>query len=145
MNKQLKLKELIIQSFIPPEYISMLEDNDKGGRAVWNDETNTWDIPNIAYACNNIMKPNMNRSPPRIKRENIQQMELDIPQPICSPDIAHGIPSHVLRVVNMNEDDLYDTDENLPGDPYIWISKKNGKQDSRERKHTKRHEKGSHE
>lgn len=144
LNKELKLKEMIIQSFIPSEYVSMLEDNEKGGCACWNEETNSWDIPHIDYACNNIMKENPKRSPPRIRRENIRQLGLDIPQPICSPDISHGVPSHVLQVVDMNEDDWDDDDKNLPGDPYYWFSKNTNK-DSNERKHKKRQGKGSEE
>jgi hypothetical protein len=122
----------------------MLEDNEKGGCACWNEETNSWDIPHIDYACNNIKKENPKRSPPRIKRENIRQLGLDIPQPICSPDISHGLPSHVLQVVDMNEEDWDDDDKNLPGDPYYWFSKNTNKV-SNERKHKKRQGKGSEE
>jgi hypothetical protein len=141
MHKQLKLKELIIQNFIPSKYVSILEDNEKGGCAVWNEENSNWDIPNIGYACNNITKHSMKRSPSRIRHENIRQLDLDIPPPVCSPDISHGVPSHVQHVIDMDDDDLYDNHENLTGDPYVWFSK-NGPADSKDRKQRKRFEKG---
>jgi hypothetical protein len=47
LNKQMKLKELIITQFIPPEFRAQFDDVAFGGRAVWNEEEERWFIPKI--------------------------------------------------------------------------------------------------
>mmetsp|Transcript_26683 Transcript_26683/g.38260 ORF Transcript_26683/g.38260 Transcript_26683/m.38260 type:complete len:627 (-) Transcript_26683:262-2142(-) len=45
LNKQLKLKELIISQFLPPEAMSRFGDIADGGRASWNEDEEMWVIP----------------------------------------------------------------------------------------------------
>jgi kinesin family protein 3/17 len=47
LKKQMKLKELIITQFIPPEFREQFDDVAVGGRAVWNEEEERWFIPKI--------------------------------------------------------------------------------------------------
>lgn len=47
LNKQIKLKELIITQFIPPEFREQFDDVAVGGRAVWNEEEERWFIPRM--------------------------------------------------------------------------------------------------
>jgi hypothetical protein len=45
LNKQLKMKELIISQFLPPEAMSRFGDIADGGRASWNEDEEMWVIP----------------------------------------------------------------------------------------------------
>jgi hypothetical protein len=49
LTKQLKLKMLTINYFIPPEEIARIE-----RRAVWDEEGGDWKIANVQYAGNNM-------------------------------------------------------------------------------------------
>lgn len=45
LSRQLKLKELIISNFVPPEDARNFDDVQNGGRAVWQEEEECWVIP----------------------------------------------------------------------------------------------------
>eukprot|EP00804_Cyclotella_cryptica_P010642 CCRYP_005465-RA/>CCRYP_005465-RA protein AED:0.33 eAED:-0.26 QI:227/0.33/0.28/0.57/1/1/7/0/2002 len=47
LTKQLKLKEFIISSFIPPKYALLYDAVENGGRAVFDEARETWTIPSI--------------------------------------------------------------------------------------------------
>ncbi len=47
LSKQLKLKLLVINNFIPPEDLSHIE-----RRAEWDQEVGDWTIANVQYAGN---------------------------------------------------------------------------------------------
>lgn len=49
LSKQLKMKMLIINSFVPPEEITRIE-----RRADWDEETGEWKIQGIQLAGNNM-------------------------------------------------------------------------------------------
>ena len=49
LTKELKSKNLVVDSFIPPEELLAIEE-----RAVWNEEYNEWFLPHLEYAGNNI-------------------------------------------------------------------------------------------
>ena len=95
LSQQLKLKELVIDSFVPPEDAKKIE-----GRAVWDETTETWGLqkpqpekpqaqakrpmsaagirrPTSDYAKMATAQGDHN---PRFKSENILNLELDLPE-----------------------------------------------------------------
>ena len=95
LSQQLKLKELVIDSFVPPEDAKKIE-----GRAVWDETTETWGLqkpqpekpqaqakrpmsaagirrPTSDYAK---MATALGDHNPRFKSENILNLELDLPE-----------------------------------------------------------------
>jgi kinesin family protein 3/17 len=51
LSKELKLKMLMINSFVPPEELSKIE-----RKASWDDESQEWRISHIQYAGNYMKK-----------------------------------------------------------------------------------------
>ncbi|KAL7552959.1 hypothetical protein ACHAWF_018456 [Thalassiosira exigua] len=49
LTKQLKLKDFVISNFIPPRYALLYDDVENGGRAVWDESTETWKIPPLLH------------------------------------------------------------------------------------------------
>ena len=49
LTREIRLKHLIIDQFIPPQEYMRVE-----RRAEWNDESNEWLIPNLEFTGNNI-------------------------------------------------------------------------------------------
>mmetsp|Transcript_988 Transcript_988/g.2094 ORF Transcript_988/g.2094 Transcript_988/m.2094 type:complete len:735 (-) Transcript_988:331-2535(-) len=47
LTKQLKLRDFIISSFIPPKYALLYDDAAKGGIAVWDELGESWTIPKV--------------------------------------------------------------------------------------------------
>ncbi|CAN0572853.1 unnamed protein product, partial [Ectocarpus sp. 12 AP-2014] len=49
LTRQLKLKEVVITNFVPPEEVSSVE-----RRAQWNEEASAWLIPRLELAGNSL-------------------------------------------------------------------------------------------
>jgi len=49
LSRQLKLKQHVISSFIPPAYAILFDDAENGGRAVWDDSREEWSIPELTF------------------------------------------------------------------------------------------------
>eukprot|EP00978_Attheya_sp_CCMP212_P000924 scaffold1975_cov54-Attheya_sp.AAC.1 len=47
MNRQLKLKDLVIANFMPPQYAYLFDDVKLGGCAEWDEEEQKWTIPKL--------------------------------------------------------------------------------------------------
>lgn len=52
LDRQLKLKNLVLDSFIPPHYVEVIE-----SRSQWDPYNDSWVIPGLEYAGNNIERP----------------------------------------------------------------------------------------
>lgn len=122
-DKTSKLKDLIIESFIPPEFVSMFQSKDKGGSADWDDEKKRWHIPNIEYACNNILKRDIQRTPSKPYNKALLKLAMDIPPSLCNPDTTHGMPRHVRRILEMDQNNDSDEKDDSLLSPYYWFSK----------------------
>ena len=55
LTQELRLKSFICDQFIPSDEMAFIED-----KAIWNDESDLWDIPKLELAGNNIRRPNAN-------------------------------------------------------------------------------------
>lgn len=96
LTTALKLKDIIIQNFIPDEYAKSIEK-----RAHWNDEEESWSIPKLELSGNRVrlnrpISSNKQRRPetefartkrtqgvdpnPRYKIDSIVNLELDMPE-----------------------------------------------------------------
>jgi hypothetical protein len=51
LDREIKLKHLVLDSFVPPHYIEMIEQ-----RAIFDDRNDQWVINGLELACNNIRR-----------------------------------------------------------------------------------------
>jgi hypothetical protein len=51
LDREIKLKHLVLDSFVPPHYIEMIEQ-----RAIFDERNDQWVIPGLELACNNIRR-----------------------------------------------------------------------------------------
>lgn len=151
LTRQLKLKELVIDNFIPPEYARMLDSAEVGGRAVWNAETEDWTIPRLDISGNARRSERMvsvsglprpeseyarrcrqNDSNPRYRYDNVIDLELERPerttQDYEGPDVTK---SQISDILNMTLFDDIDPNGNVqyaastgPKNPYYRYDKK---------------------
>ncbi len=56
LDRQLKLKDLIISNFIPLKYSKVFNDKGNGGRAEWNESRERWELAQIDRAQRNIIE-----------------------------------------------------------------------------------------
>lgn len=93
MERELKLKQKIIDNFIPPEEAAKILNN-----AVWDEEQEKWVVKPVALADDRPMRPQsaiglsrptsvyarmesaMGNDNPRFKHENIINLELELPE-----------------------------------------------------------------
>lgn len=54
LDRQIKLKHLMVDSFIPPTYVDLIEQS-----AIWDSVNDRWVIGGLAYAANNIQRQDM--------------------------------------------------------------------------------------
>ena len=149
LTKQMKLKELIISNFIPPEYARIIDDSDNGGRAVWDEDDEAWFVPKLEFAGNNIQKrkvstPGLPRpeseyakcrkkadNNPRYRYENIISLDLDIPERSTQRYEGPNTVSKISDMLSMSLDDkveeLIFDDDLVPGNPYLKYSKDSNK------------------
>ena len=128
LTNQLKLKQLIIENFIPPEDFKKIEK-----MADWNEEINDWSIKNPAQfkgsksskrpqSAVGMKRPTSEYSRiakglgdlnPRYKFDNIMQLDLDMPE--RTTEDYEGMPSaKVQQAIQaiLNDDD--GSHENIP-------------------------------
>lgn len=134
LTQQLKLKDLVVQNFIPPEIAMTIEQ-----RATWSEERDAWTVPFLRYAGNNLKRVNLKRpvaSPTsrrpetqyararrnqdtdmRFRVDNLLDVELDMDD--GAPPLQHygdtvaagagveaeAYPPLVLRVLDMSLDE----------------------------------------
>ena len=112
LTRQLKLKSLIIDSFVPPQYAQAIL-----RKSYWDEETENWVIENIEFSGNKVrpattvqgvkrptskyalLKRQAGDPNPRYKDENLLdgQVELDMPERTTVDwNGPHNIPEHVL-------------------------------------------------
>eukprot|EP01082_Thalassiosira_pseudonana_P012027 g9840.t1 g9840 contig4:695820-698217(-) len=130
LTKQLKLKEFVISSFIPPQYALAYDSIDNGGRAVYDESRETWSIsrmkvngfnaardrrvgtsglrrPEIEYARRRKMVD------PNLRWHSEDVVELDIAMPTRStPDFED--PNTASKIAAILAMDLNDPMEELP-------------------------------
>lgn len=56
LTRQLKLKDLVVQHFIPPEIATTIEQ-----RATWSEERDAWTVPFLRFAGNNLKRVDLKR------------------------------------------------------------------------------------
>jgi len=132
LTRQLKLKELVVQHFVPPEVATIIEQ-----RATWSEERDAWIVPFLRLAGNNLRRVDLRRrvaSPTsrrpetqyartrrnhdkdtRFRVDNLLDLELDMedgapPLQHYSDAVAAGPGAEacrppVLRVLDMALDD----------------------------------------
>lgn len=154
LTKQMKLKDLIIANFIPPKYNALLNEESKGGIAKWQESNETWVIPRLDLAGNNI-KPiitsvkdahapesdfakykKQQDSNPRWRQHNAVNLNLHTLGNMSQTFDGTSSESNVTHVLNMDieDDDEYVHNHNfdVPGNPYMRLSEvKNNKRRSK--------------
>jgi len=132
VTRQLKLKELVVQHFVPPEVATTIEQ-----RATWSEEGDAWTLPFLRLAGNNLKRADLRRpvaSPTsrrpetqyartrrtydkdtRFRVDNLLDLELDMedgapPLQHYSDAVAAGAGAEacrppVLRVLDMDLDE----------------------------------------
>ncbi|GMH64629.1 hypothetical protein TL16_g04008 [Triparma laevis f. inornata] len=99
LTRQVKLKELVIGNFIPPEEARNFDAVENGGRAVWQEEEELWVVPRLDItgnalrpsrhvSANGLRRPETEYSRhrkqydsnPRYKSDNVITTELDMPE-----------------------------------------------------------------
>ena len=121
LTRALKLKDLIIQNFIPEDFAKGIEK-----RANWNAEDDAWTIPKIELSGNRVRlnrpisnpklkrpetefaksKRNQGIDPnPRYKNENIVNLELDMPERTTQDYEGSGMVSRVDPILGMSLND----------------------------------------
>lgn len=123
-EKQLKLKMLIIDNFIPVEEVAKIEK-----RAEWDDERSEWIVKKIQLSGNNVRRPGsavgakrptseyariaaqVDASNPRFRGENILNVELEMPDRTTAdyegPDSASGALYDGMVQLNENMPNVY--------------------------------------
>jgi kinesin family protein 3/17 len=121
LTRSLKLKDVIIQNFIPDTYAKSIEK-----RAAWNDQEDMWLIPKLDVSGNRVRlnRPMANpkqRRPetefakskriqgvdtnPRYRSENIVNLDLDMPERTTQDYEGVGASSRVDSILGMNLND----------------------------------------
>jgi len=143
-TRQLKLKELVINNFIPPEEARNFDDVNNGGRAVWQEEQEVWVIPRMDLTGNNLRPQRFSsanglRRPeteyarhrkqydtnPRYKYDNVAQLELDMPDRTTQDYEGPSMISRISPILNAdlnddNEDEVqFSAIETGTGNPYL--------------------------
>ena len=144
LTRQLKLKEVIIQNFVPPEEARQFDDVESGGRAVWREEQETWIIPRTEItgnalrpsrhvSANGLKRPETEYSRhrkqydtnPRYKYDNVTAMDMDMPEKTTQDYEGPNMASRISPILSMNlgDDDgdevQFSAVENSLGNPYL--------------------------
>lgn len=110
LDRQLKLKEAMVNNFIPPRYSQQMVDE-----AVWNEETEEWLLPEPKA-------PGLEDRLPGRMSENVLQLDLDLPGPSARQQISDGYSPDVLRLLQMDINDP--VRQNKLSNPYQRLSEK---------------------
>jgi kinesin family protein 3/17 len=137
MTRQLKLKEVVINNFVPEEECKRIE-----GRARWNDEEDNWVVSHVELAGNRVRvsrpissaalkRPESEYARqrkqfdnnPRYRSENIVNLDLDMPERTTQEYEGPGTASRVQQVLQMNmladdSDDVTFASDGI-GNPYL--------------------------
>eukprot|EP00762_Andalucia_godoyi_P002320 ANDGO_07594.mRNA.1 Kinesin-II 95 kDa subunit len=137
-EKQLKLKMLIIDSFIPPEEVAKVE-----RRAEWDEEHSEWIVRKIQLAGNNVRRPGsavgakrptseyariaaqVDASNPRFRGENILNVELEMPDRTTVDYEGPESQNHPLY------DGMVQLNENMPNVYFSYSPEKDAKKESK--------------
>lgn len=137
LTRQLKLKDLLLANFVPPDAAARLE-----ARARWSEEADAWTLPRLELASNNLLAPgarlarpvatagakrpetrfSRRRRPydadPRFRSDNILELDLE-PAPEGTTQHYRGkdTVSNVARVLDMALDG--DEEEAVPSSPFL--------------------------
>ena len=139
LTRQLKLKQVITEHFIPPEEVEKLN-----ARAQWSDENDTWSIRRLEFSGNavrgvhKITAQGLRRpetdfarqrkgydSNARYKSDNMENLELDMPERTTQDYEGAAMSQRVQAALDaalMGEDDEieFQAPENLPDcNPYL--------------------------
>eukprot|EP00742_Colponemidia_sp_Colp-10_P004246 GILJ01004530.1.p1 GENE.GILJ01004530.1~~GILJ01004530.1.p1 ORF type:complete len:795 (-),score=178.48 GILJ01004530.1:126-2510(-) len=134
LTRQIKLKNSVIENFIPPEEVSKIE-----SRAEWSDENDEWIIPRIQYAGNSVRpkrppsavglkRPTteysriaraMGDMNPRYRHDNIINMDLDMPDRSTEDYAQTGgksqrVHSALQAALNDEEDMTFIQSDSMP-------------------------------
>ena len=126
LTMQLKLKELVISHFIPIEYTQLYDDEEVGGRAIWDKEKEEWILPRLDMSgnCLRMQRMTSEKGLPRPETEHARQRrklcsnsryrynnvidlkleELDSDENFST---SNGYNARILNLLNMT---LYDSD-----------------------------------
>jgi hypothetical protein len=119
LDKESALKALMIENFIPPEFMSRIE-----SQATWDENKKAWTIPKLEYAGNNIVT-----KIPKFKKnsssdKNIKGYENDF-------NLDLNFPKKSSRSMNSRSEKVDPTlreyafiDKDREYCPYLWAKKK---------------------
>ncbi len=79
LNRQLKLKDLIIAKFIPPKYSKVLNDKGNGGRAVWNESRERWELPRTKRTQRISVEATHKKC---LRQHNVAHFDLHLPEQV---------------------------------------------------------------
>uniref|UniRef100_A0A7S1B9U5 Kinesin-like protein n=1 Tax=Corethron hystrix TaxID=216773 RepID=A0A7S1B9U5_9STRA len=120
LDRQVKLKELVISSFVPPEFAHKLRDVSNGGCAVWNDETGRWTIPRPDPATFHVplslsglygtFRPETDYarrrrqydSNVRYRQDNVLDLELDMPERTTEEYTGPDMITRAMKILEEN-------------------------------------------
>ncbi|CAM9722802.1 unnamed protein product [Chrysoparadoxa australica] len=138
LTQQLKLREVMIFHFMPPEEARMIE-----RRAQWQEESSMWIVPRLELSGNNLRRPRpvsangLTRPEteyarhrkqydgnPRYKYDNIIHQELDLPERTTQEYEGPGMRSQVQPAVEMSldadeEEVTFTAPDTAPPQPYL--------------------------
>ncbi|CAM9141712.1 unnamed protein product, partial [Ectocarpus sp. 8 AP-2014] len=139
LTRQLKLKEVVITNFVPPEEVSSVE-----RRAQWNEEASAWLIPRLELAGNSLRmrrpvsvaglpRPETEYarhrkgydSNPRYKYDNIIAQDLDMPerttQEYEGPSMISRVQPAVVMPLDADEEEVTFSTvaDTAPPQPYL--------------------------
>jgi len=146
LSRTLKLKDLIIQNFIPEETAKSIEK-----RAMWKEDEDVWSIPQLEFAGNKVRssrpisstklrRPETEYSRhrkqydgnPRYKYDNIVQTELDMPerttQEFEGPNMVSRVDNILAASIHDDADDdvSFSVADTAPANPYLHYTADGG-------------------
>lgn len=163
LDKQVKLKELVISSFIPPEFARKFDDKNNGGSAAWDEDAQRWSIPlaEPRKKVNNTQRlAGLNGSflpetdyarrrrqydpDTRYRQENVIELELNMPKRTTE---KYTEPDMITRAMKLIDEQIFCDDPRsnplLPVDepiknPYLhYSSDENSTADSKRNSNSK--------
>ena len=149
LQRQLKLKDMILDNFVPPDEVEQLH-----RRAKWNEENESWQVARLEIAGNKLrgrrpLSANNSRRPesefarhrkqydnnPRYRGDNIVNFDLDMPQRTThdyeGPAMSQRVQAALNAALIGEEDEVtFQPPENLPNatnfNPYLNYNGEDG-------------------
>jgi len=138
LTRQLKLKSLMIENFIPTDEINKIE-----LRAQWSEEIDDWVLPNLHLSGNSLrakrpssalglkrptseyarLAKNLGDTNPRFRYDNIMQLDLDMPPEKYLDEFDGTLSQKVQNTINtgLNEDEDEISMLNLESQPNVYF------------------------